>query len=94
MAGKNSDRFDIVNGKQLALLIAPTICFVVAAAVDAASPVLPYPEDGPAQDALHQPALFPTPRKFTAPDVPESVQMGQQQEGEKAIKCGHEKGEQ
>ena len=36
MAGKNSDRFDIVNGKQLALLIAPTICFVVAAAVVAA----------------------------------------------------------
>jgi hypothetical protein len=36
MAGKNSDRFDIVNGKQLALLIAPTICFVVASAVVAA----------------------------------------------------------
>jgi hypothetical protein len=33
--GKN-DRFDIVNGKQLALLIAPTLCLAVAAAAVAA----------------------------------------------------------
>ncbi|USP81477.1 integral membrane protein [Curvularia clavata] len=30
------DRFDIVNGKQLALLIAPTLCFVAASAAVAA----------------------------------------------------------
>lgn len=36
MAGKHSDRFDIVNGKQLALLIAPTLCLAVAAAAVAA----------------------------------------------------------
>jgi len=37
MAGTTStDRFDIVNGKQLALLIAPLICFVAASAAVAA----------------------------------------------------------
>ncbi|KAH6865821.1 hypothetical protein BKA58DRAFT_227748 [Alternaria rosae] len=36
MAGQHSDRFDIVNGKQLALLIAPTLCLAVAAAAVAA----------------------------------------------------------
>ena len=30
------DRFDIVNGKQLALLIAPTLCFAAASAAVAA----------------------------------------------------------
>lgn len=36
MAHTMKDRFDIVNGKQLALLIAPTICFVAASAAVAA----------------------------------------------------------
>jgi hypothetical protein len=36
MAEKNTDRFDIVNGKQLALLIAPLVCFAVASAAVAA----------------------------------------------------------
>lgn len=32
----NKNRFDIVNGKQLALLIAPLVCFLAAAAAVAA----------------------------------------------------------
>lgn len=37
MAGTAStNRFDIVNGKQLALLIAPLLCFVAASAAVAA----------------------------------------------------------
>jgi hypothetical protein len=31
MAG-STDRFDIVNGKQIALLVAPVLCFVLASA--------------------------------------------------------------
>lgn len=37
MAGSITDnRFDIINGKQLALLIAPLLCFVVASVAVAA----------------------------------------------------------
>lgn len=32
----NRQRFDIVNGKQIALLVAPVICFILAAAAVAA----------------------------------------------------------
>lgn len=32
----NNHRFDIVNGKQIALLVAPVLCFVLAAAAVAA----------------------------------------------------------
>lgn len=37
MAGNtNTQRFEIVNGKQIALLVAPLICFVLASAAVAA----------------------------------------------------------
>jgi len=36
MYNDNKNRFDIVNGKQLTLLIAPLICFLAAAAAVAA----------------------------------------------------------
>ena len=37
MAGNtNTQRFDIVNGKQIALLVAPLLCFVLASAAVAA----------------------------------------------------------
>jgi hypothetical protein len=32
----NRQRFDIVNGKQIALLVAPVVCFILAAAAVAA----------------------------------------------------------